>query len=89
MPESSPKDDIVQLADEIRDYLHAHPDATDSLEGVITWWLTRQRYVQATAKVQRALDYLESRGVVKKMRTPGGGIVYTSSVPPESDKDLR
>jgi len=87
VPERPPDNDIVQLADEIRNYLHAHPDATDTLEGVISWWLTRQRYLQATAKVQRALDYLESRGVVKKMRTPGGGTVYSSTDPPESGKD--
>ena len=81
VPETPPSDDIVKLADEISNYLQAHPDASDTLEGVITWWLTRQRFLQATAEVQCALEYLESHGVVKKMRTPGGGTVYSSSVP--------
>jgi hypothetical protein len=89
VPETPPNDDIVKLADEISSYLQAHPDATDTLEGVITWWLTRQRYMQATAEVQCALDYLESRGVVKKIPTPGGGTVYSSAAPQKRGKDPR
>jgi len=89
VPETRPNDDIVKLAEEISNYLQAHPDATDTLEGVITWWLTRQRYMQATAEIQCALEYLESRGIVKKIRTPGGGTVYSSAGPPKRSKDPR
>ncbi len=79
VPERPTNDEIASLADEIRAYLEAHPNASDSLEGVVTWWLTRQRYKQARDRIQRALVYLVNEGVVKEVRTPGGRTVYSSA----------
>ena len=72
-------DDRDQLADEISRYLEAHPGAADSVEGIVRWWLARQRYEFATHKVQEALNYLESRGVVRKSVSSGGRVIYRSS----------
>ena len=59
-------EELEWLAMEIRDYLDAHPNAADSLEGVAKWWLRRQRYEQALEKVRNALDYLVQQGLVTK-----------------------
>ncbi len=79
MPEIHPDDEIVTIAQEISDYLIGHANAADSLEGVVKWWLTRQRYEQAADKVQQALEYLVKEGVVKKAHTTRGRSVYLSA----------
>lgn len=68
--------DIHLVAKEIEQYLTNHPHAADSIEGIIKWWLPQQRYVDAHDKIARALDYLISRGVVKKIDIPGS-VLYS------------
>ena len=52
---------------EIVDYFRLHPAATDSLEGIVTWWLPLQRYETARMKIQKALDDLVRDGVVDQV----------------------
>jgi Fe2+ or Zn2+ uptake regulation protein len=58
---------------EIVAYLRARPSAGDSLEGIIDWWLPRQRYETAKAAIQRALDDLARQGIVEEV-TLGNGV---------------
>jgi hypothetical protein len=46
------------LSDDILAYLAEHPDAQDTLEGIVEWWLMDQRIVNQTARVREALDEL-------------------------------
>ena len=71
-------EDIVTVAQEIRNYLMAHPNAADSLEGIVKWWLTRQRYEEAMGQVQKALDYLVVRGDISKRQLSSGKVIYSS-----------
>jgi len=41
-----------------------HPTAADSLDGILDWWLPRQRYETARLAIQHALDDLVRLGVV-------------------------
>lgn len=68
--------EIAEIAREIERYLDAHPNAADSVEGILRWWLTRQRYEQSAEHVTRALEHLVSAGVVRLYRTPGDRWVY-------------
>lgn len=68
--------EIADIAREIERYLDAHPNAADSVEGILRWWLTRQRYEQSAEHVKRALEHLVSAGVVRLYRTPGDSWVY-------------
>ncbi len=68
--------EIAEIAREIERYLDAHPNAADSVEGILRWWLTRQRYEQSAEHVARALEHLVSAGVVRLYRTPGDRWVY-------------
>ena len=70
--------DVLALADEIAAYLESHPDAADSFEGIVTWWLDRQRYARAKRSVEQALERLQARGLVRIDDTPAGRI-YSST----------
>lgn len=71
---------ILTIAQEISDYLAEHPKAADSLEGVASWWLTRQRYERAEDIVHKALEHLVAQGVVKKVNNKGNKTVYSYAV---------
>ena len=71
-----PMNDIQLVAKEIENYLVSHPDAADSIEGIVKWWLPQQRYVDAHDKIVKALEYLIESGVVKKIDIPGG-VLYS------------
>jgi hypothetical protein len=77
MPDS--EIDIHAIADEIRRYLSAHPNAADSCDGVVRWWLTRQRIEESADAVQRALEYLVSQGTISRKVMRDGTIVYASA----------
>ena len=55
-----------QVSHEVLAYLADNPDAQDTLEGVVYWWLLEERIKDRTAKVQEALDELVSEGLVVK-----------------------
>ena len=68
--------DIAGIAGAINRYLATHPEASETLEGVTRWWLTRQRYTDSLASVQSALDLLERKGEVDKLCLSGGTVLY-------------
>jgi hypothetical protein len=76
VPGINSKQDMTTVAQQIRDYLENHPNAADSLEGVVGWWLTRQRYEESKEDVQEALDHLVIQGDVLR-RDVGGRVVYS------------
>ena len=74
MPKTN-QDEIVDIAQMITDYLLSHPKAADTEKG-ITWWLTRQCYVQIASKVPQALNYLVENRLVTTQRLADGAICY-------------
>jgi hypothetical protein len=74
-----PDSDVRRLADAIRQYLSEHPDAADTLEGVMNWWLLRQRYERAVAKVSQALELLVQQGDLTKIKHQGSPTIYKLS----------
>jgi hypothetical protein len=62
---------LLGLAEEILQYLQAHPNASDTLLGITEWWLLKQRIEIAANDVQKALDQLVARQFVLKTRTHG------------------
>lgn len=55
---------VPDTAYQILAYLHANPDAQDTLEGIVEWWLLEQRIKDQTDTVSEALAYLTKRGLV-------------------------
>ena len=67
---------VNTVADEIARYLHDHPDAADSLDGIRRWWLPRVRLEEATAQLEDAIEELLRRGVVVRQVLADGTVLY-------------
>ena len=52
------------LATEILSYMARNPNASDTLEGIVEWWLLEHRIRRRTALVQEALVELVERRLV-------------------------
>lgn len=64
------------IAREIQAYFAARPDAWDSPEGILRWWLPRVRLEESLQDLQLALDELVERGIVTRREVAGGRVVY-------------
>lgn len=58
------RDEKSQLALEILAYLAEHPDAQDTLEGIVEWWILERRIKTEAAKVKKALAQLVDEGLI-------------------------
>jgi hypothetical protein len=74
-PDRSRSDDV---RGEILAYLNAHPRAADSLDGIVSWWLSRPRY-QAYDRIQESLDELVETGLVERICLADGSVLYGKS----------
>jgi Fe2+ or Zn2+ uptake regulation protein len=57
-------------------YLQSQPQAGDTLEGIVSWWLLRQQVEDSLASIQQVLDRLALEGIVKQRRGPDGRRFY-------------
>ncbi len=71
--------DVQQIADQIECYLKNHPNAADTIEGISKWWLPGQGIDVSRLIIQKALDYLCSKSVVKCNANLSGNKVYSSN----------
>ena len=69
---------LSRLREEILDYLRTHPQAADTVTGIVSWWLPRQRGEATLASVQQALDELATQGLVMKTMLADETILYAS-----------
>jgi hypothetical protein len=61
---------------EILAYFADHPQAQDTVEGIVEWWLLEQRITQATTQVKTALTQLEAEGLVIPRKGTDGRVYY-------------
>ncbi|MDD5319794.1 MAG: hypothetical protein PHD43_04115 [Methylococcales bacterium] len=71
--------DVQQIADQIEYYLKKHPNAADTIEGITKWWLPGQGIEVSSLIVQKALNYLGSKSVIKCNANLSGNIVYSGN----------
>ena len=57
-------DKKVQVAYEILRYLIKHPDAQDTLEGIVGWWFLGRTIKYQKLLVKKALDMMVEDGLV-------------------------
>ena len=60
----------------VLEYLQAHPQAADTVEGISAWWLGTSRRGPRVGAVAEALDALVACGRVTRETTPAGETVY-------------
>jgi hypothetical protein len=53
---------------QILTYLVEHPEAQDTLEGIVEWWLLERAIKFQTARVKEALSELVAKGLILKYK---------------------
>jgi len=66
-------------AGEILSYLANHPQANDTLEGIVEWWLLQQKIEYQTKVVSEALADLVERGFLVKEVTKDSRVHYRAT----------
>jgi predicted transcriptional regulator len=56
--------DESRIAYEILAYLAKNPDAQDTIDGIVEWWLLAQHIERHVARVRSALTELVERGLI-------------------------
>ena len=64
---------------EILSYLANHPQASDTLEGIVDWWLVQQKIEYQTKVVRDALAELVERGFLVREVTKDSRIRYRAN----------
>jgi hypothetical protein len=59
-------------------YLRNHPNAADSLDGIMQWWLPQQKNTVDENDLQQALDYLVAANMISRSILLDGHIIYSS-----------
>lgn len=73
-----PQADVAAIAEEILGYLQANPEASDTVEGVQRWWLSRRSHDPKVEDVRRALDHLVAHGFVSRRGLADGSSLYSA-----------
>lgn len=66
----------ANIRKEILQYLQTHPDAADSLNGIVNWWLSSKCSAEDMKKVECVLEQLIKDGLVKKIALIDKTIIY-------------
>jgi hypothetical protein len=77
---------LDDIAERLRGYLDANPDAADTIEGVEQWWLadvTIDQWVRAS--LERALERLVDEGRLVKRTGADGSVIWVAVRPREMD----
>ncbi len=75
---ASPTSDPSVLCQGILHYLHDHPSAADSLEGIASWWLPPSEFTATQEAVQTALDQLVAEQRIARIDLADGRTLYQS-----------
>jgi hypothetical protein len=69
--------ELLRVVHALAAYLLAHPQASDTAEGIARWWLRADAPPSAT--LQQALDWMEGRGLVDKVVAGDGRVRWRRS----------
>lgn len=70
---------------ELLGYLARRPEACDTIDGIINWWLYDQRQAIGPETIMAAVRRLVAKGALHEQRGPGGEILYAAApghIPP-------
>jgi hypothetical protein len=60
----------------ILNYLVEHPDAGDTLDGIVEWWLLNQKIRFETRIVSQAVAELVAQGLIVEQKGPDARTIY-------------
>lgn len=70
------KSDLAELHDVIVDYLQNNPNAADSLEGIMNYWVPQAYRRIDAATIEQVLEQLIDEDKVQKVVLADGAILY-------------
>jgi hypothetical protein len=70
---------LLSPAPEILDYLARHPDAQDTIEGILHWWVLDAYIRKWTPKITEAVAQLVERGFLEQKPSSDGHVFYRVS----------
>jgi hypothetical protein len=76
---AAPISDPDALVQGILHYLHDHPEAADSLEGIASWWLPPYTHSVTMETVQMALDRMVAHHQIARIDLADGRTLYQSA----------
>ncbi|MFY9553205.1 MAG: hypothetical protein WAV20_08165 [Blastocatellia bacterium] len=65
-----------EIARDVLNYLIDNPDAQDTLEGIVEWWLLKSRIESRTVSVKEALAELLAKGLILERRGSDSRLRY-------------
>jgi len=71
----------AEIARSVLEYLSEHPDAQDTLEGIVEWWLVERKVVEQWATVREVLDELVRAQLLISWDDPGARTFYSLNRP--------
>ncbi len=75
------------IAHEILAYLMDHPDAQDTLEGVMEWWLLERKLKYESRRVRELLSEFVTRGFILETGNTYSGVHY--KINPDKKSEIR
>jgi hypothetical protein len=69
--------DNREIEDAVVSYLRNHPEAADTLDGIVSWWLPLQRYEIGKARIEVVLAHLVEAGILRRDQLPDGAKLYS------------
>jgi hypothetical protein len=70
------KPSLPSPAPEILDYLARHPDAQDTLDGILHWWVLDAYLKKWTPKIEETVMQLVEQGFLEEKPSPDGQTFY-------------
>jgi hypothetical protein len=67
---------LSETAQAILDYLRRYPEAQDTLEGIVQWWLPEQRFTPRVATIKEALQELLAAKFISEHRGKDAQVSY-------------
>lgn len=70
--------DLMRVVHALVTYLLAHPQASDTAEGIARWWLRTDATANSTL-LQQALDWMEEQGLIERVVAGDGRVRWRRS----------
>jgi hypothetical protein len=64
---------------EILDYLARHPDAQDTIEGILHWWVLDSCIRKYAPRITKTVTQLVKQGFLQQKRSADGNVFYRLS----------
>lgn len=71
--------DRSRISQEILAYLSEHPDAEDTVDGIVQWWLLERKIKNQTVQVREVLAELVRQGLLIESIGSGSLVLYRLS----------